>query len=204
MISQKSNPKTKIQRLVVGLFGPQVKAKGVLHVDKSAVSAFCNSVNLGVVLLAELIVLEVALDTARSGRLGENGVTTLDSPGDKSLGQGVSRALSNLVQGLVLGDLLSSSGDLVLGSEGRVGNEENVLGLAVVEELLVGEEGVDLDLVGSGFDGGEGQKLLETGDSPVGDSDGTCLSAALESLHGAPGGLGVLGELVVDHVLRGS
>jgi hypothetical protein len=44
------------------------------------------------------------------------------------------------------------------------------------------------------------EQVLEVGDGPVGDADGLGLAFLVQLLHGAPGGLLVLGQFLVDHV----
>lgn len=58
--------------------------------------------------------------------------------------------------------------------------------VAEVNNLLLGEQGVVLDLVGSGDNGGLGQKFLEELDTVVGNTDGLDLAGANELLHTLP------------------
>lgn len=153
------------------------------------------------VLIGQVGDLEVALN-ARGGRaLGEDSVAAAQTPGDEDLSKGVAAALSDLVEGLVGADGLTSGGDLVLGTKGRVGSREDVVLKAELDELLVGQEGVNLDLVNGGLDLSKGHQLLEAVDGPVGDTNGTGLAASINLLHGAPCGLGVLSEVLLDDVL---
>jgi hypothetical protein len=58
--------------------------------------------------------------------------------------------------------------------------------VAEVDNLLLGEQGVVLDLVGSGDNGGLGQKFLEELDTVVGNTDGLDLAGANKLLHALP------------------
>ena len=153
------------------------------------------------VLLAELGDLPVALDAAGRRALGQDNVSALQTPCKQDLSEIVTAALRNLVKALVLADRLAGAGDLVLGAERRVGGGQDVILQAELNELLVGEEGVDFDLVDVGLDLGDLQELLEALDGPVGDTDGVGLARLVELLHCAPCGLGVLGEVLLDNVL---
>lgn len=179
-----------------GLLGPDVVAEGVLHVDETEVTALGDSVDSGEVFVAELNALKVGLNTRGVGALGENNVAAAQTPGNEDLGEGVTALLGDLVQSLVVTDPLTGGGDLVLRAQGRVGNGQNVLGEAVLDQLLVGEEGVNLDLVDVRRHLGELGHLLEAGDGPVGDTNGLGLALLINLLHGAPCGLGVLGEIL--------
>lgn len=58
--------------------------------------------------------------------------------------------------------------------------------VAEVDNLLLGEQRVVLDLVGSGDNGGLGQKFLEELDAVVRNTDGLDLAGADELLHALP------------------
>jgi len=117
------------------------------------------------------------------------------------LGKGVSTLLGDLVKDGVGVDLLTSGRNLVLGTERRVSGRHDVLGEAVIDQLGVGQEGVNLDLVDGGLDLGERQELLQTINGPVGYTNGLGLARCVDLLHGSPGGLGVLGQLLLDDIL---
>jgi hypothetical protein len=183
------------------LLGPDVVAKVLLHVDEAGVAALGDLVDGLKVLVGELDGLEVALDARRGRALGQDDVAAADAPGDQDLGQSVAALLGDGVEGRVGVDLLAGGGDLVLGAEGRVGGGQDLVVEAELHELVVGQEGVDFDLVDGRLDGAPREQVLEVGDGPVGDADGLGLALLVQLLHGAPGGLVVLGELLLDHVL---
>lgn len=58
--------------------------------------------------------------------------------------------------------------------------------VAEVDNLLLREQGVVLDLVGSGNNGGLGQEFLEELDTVVGNTDGLDLAGADELFHALP------------------
>lgn len=151
--------------------------------------------------IGELNALEVGLNALGVGALGENDVATAQTPGNKNLSKGVAALLGDLVQSLVLADPLTGGGNLVLRAQRRVGHGHNVLGEAVLHQLLVGQEGVNLDLVGVRHDLGELGHLLKVGNGPVGDTNGPGLAILINLLHSAPCGLGVLGQVLENDVL---
>lgn len=144
---------------------------------------------------------EVGLDAAGRRALGQDGVAPLQAPAQQDLGERVPAAVGDLVEGHVGADLLARVGDLVLGAQGRVRLGQDAVLQAELDEVVVGEEGVDLDLVDGGLDLGEGEELLQAFDGPVGDTDSLDLARLVELLDDAPRGLWVLGELLVDDVL---
>lgn len=75
--------------------------------------------------------------------------------------------------------------------------------LAEFQELELGQEGVDFDLVYGGGDPCDGEELLEVRDCEVGDTDGAGEAAVLEGFKRPPGGGWVEGEFFFDNVLRG-
>ena len=165
-------------------------------------AALSNLVHSLEISVAELDALEVGHNTLGVGALGEHNVAAAETPGNQDLGQGVAALLGNLVQGLVLADLLASGGDLVLGAQRGVGLGQDVLGETVVDELGVGEEGVDFDLVDVRLDLGELGHGLHLRDGPVGDTNGLGEALLVEGLHGAPGLFVVLGQVLEDNVLE--
>jgi len=165
------------------------------------VTALGDGVDSLVVLIRQINALEVGLYTGRVTTLGQHDVATAQTPCDEDLGESIAALLSNVVEGLVLADTLASGGDLVLRAEGRVGGGQDVVVEAVLHQLIVGEEGVDLDLVDLRLHLGELEELLEVGDVPVRDTNGAGLAVFVDLLHCAPGGLGVLGQVVEDNVL---
>ena len=104
------------RHVVGGLFGPDVVAEGILHVDKAEVTALGHLVHSLEFGIGQLDALEVGLDALGVGRLGENDVAAAQTPGDQDLGEGVAALLGDLEQGLVLGHTLTGGGDLVSGS----------------------------------------------------------------------------------------
>lgn len=58
--------------------------------------------------------------------------------------------------------------------------------VAEVDNLLLGEQGVVLDLVGSGDNSGLGHEFLKELDTVVGNTDGLDLAGANELLHSLP------------------
>ena len=189
------------RKVLGGLLGPDVVAKGVLHVDETEVTALGHLVDGLKVGIAELDALEVGLDTLGVRALGEHNVATAQTPGDQHLGQGVAALLGNLVEGLVLADPLAGGGHLVLRAQRRVGLGHDVVGEAVLHQLLVGQEGVDLDLVEVRLHLGELGHLLQLRDGPVGDTNGLGLAVLVDLLNGAPCRLGVLGQVLEDDIL---
>lgn len=183
-----------------GLLGPHVVSKGILHVDKPSVSALGHAVDGLKVLVRKRGHLEVALDTARGRALGQHSVATSQAPSKQNMRQIMAAALGDLVEGLVSAHLLAGVGYLVLRSKGRVRLGQDVVLQAKLDEGFVGEERVDFDLVDSGLDLGEGHELLEAVNRPVGHADGARLAGLVELLHGAPCGLGVLSEVLLDDV----
>lgn len=164
-------------------------------------TALGDSVDSLVVLIRQVDALEVGLHTGRVTTLGQHNVATAQTPCDEDLGKSVTALLSNLVEGLVLADTLASGRDLVLRAKGRVGSGQDVVLEAVLHQLFVGEEGVDFDLVDLRLDLGELEELLEVGDVPVRDTNGAGLAVFVDLLHCAPGGLGVLSQVMEDDVL---
>jgi len=59
--------------------------------------------------------------------------------------------------------------------------------VAVVNDLLLGQRGVVLDLVGGRDNGGLGQKFLQVLDTVVGDTYSLSFAASYELLHILPG-----------------
>lgn len=151
--------------------------------------------------IAEADALEVGLNALGVGTLGEHTVTTTQTPGNQNLGEGVAALLGNSVQGLVLADTLAGGGDLVLRAQRRVGLGQDVVGEAVLHQLFVGQEGVDLNLVDHRLDLGELGHSLKLGDGPVGHTNGLGLAIGIQLLHGTPCLLVVLGQVLEDHVL---
>lgn len=140
--------------------------------------AISNALDGLEILVRQVGDLEVALDAGWGGALGQNGVAPAETPGDEDLRKGVAAAVGDLVKGLVAADSLASGGDLVLGAQGRVCGGQDVVLQAELDELLVGEEGVDFDLVNGGLDLSERHQLLEAVDGPVGDTNSTGLAAS--------------------------
>lgn len=153
------------------------------------------------VLIRQLDALEVGLHTGRVTTLGQHDVATAQTPCDEDLGQSVAALSRNVVQSLVLAHPFAGRGHLVLRSERRVGRGHDVLAEAVVDEVVVGQEGVDLDLVELRLDLGNLEELLQIRDGPVRNTNGLHLAVFVELLHGSPRGFGVLGQVLEDHVL---
>lgn len=164
-------------------------------------AALSDLVDRLIVRIGELDALEVGLHTSGIAALGQHDVAAAQTPGNQNLGQGVAALGREVVQSLVLADTLASSGDLVLRTERRVGLRHDALGQAVVDQLGVGQEGVDLDLIDMRGDLGERQELLSALNGPVGHTDCAGLAVLVELLHRAPGRFGVLGQVLEDHVL---
>ena len=189
------------RQVLGGLLRPHIVTKGVLHVDKPEVTALGNLVNSLEVGVRQVDALEVGLHTCRVATLGQHNVATAQTPCDENLGQSVAALGRNVVQSLVIADTLTGGRDLVLRAQRRVGSGQDFLLEAVVHQLVVGQEGVDFDLVDLRLDLGELKQLLGVGNSPVGNTNGTDLLILVELLHGSPRGLGVLGKVLEDHVL---
>lgn len=190
-------------RQVLGrLLGPHIVAESVLHVDEAEVAVISDLVDGLEVGFAEGDALEIGLDALGVGALGEHDVAATKTPGNQYLGQGVTALLGNVVQGLVVADALAGRRHLVLRAQRRVGLGHDVLGEAVLHQLLVRQERMDLDLVDLRRYLGEREHLLQLRDGPVGHTDGLGLAVRVQLLHGAPGGLGVFGQVFEDHVLH--
>ena len=184
-----------------GLLRPDIIAKGILHVDEAEVTALGDLVDSLKVLIRQVDELVVGLHTAGVGALGQDDVAAAQTPGDQDLGQGVAALIGDVVQGGVLRDTLTGGRHLVLRAQGRVGGGHDALGEAVLDELVVGQEGVDLDLVEDGLDLGEGEELFGVVDGPVGHTNSASLALFIELLHCSPCRLGVVGQLLEDDVL---
>jgi len=61
---------------------------------------------------------------------------------------------------------------------------------------------VDFDLVDGGLDYGIFEQGLDTLFCEVREADGSCEAFVVQLLHSSPGGLGILGEGLVDHILK--
>ena len=191
-----------LSRQVLGsLLRPHIVTKGVLHVDKPEVTALGNVVDSLEVGVRQVDALEVGLHTSWVATLGQHNVATAQTPGNENLSQSVTTLGRDLVQSLVLADTLTSGRDLVLRAQRRVGSGHDVVLEAVVHQLVVGQEGVDFDLVDLRLDLGELEQLLGVGNSPIGNTNGMDLLILVELLHGSPRRLGVLGKVLEDHVL---
>ncbi len=165
-------------------------------------TALSDLVDSGVVGIGELDALEVGLDARGVGALGEHNVAAAKTPGNQDLGEGVAALLRDVVQGGVLADALAGGGDLVLGSQRRVGLGHDVVLEAVLHQLLVGQEGVDFNLVEVRLDLGVLEELLQAFNGPVGDTDSPGLLVFVQLLHGLPCGLGVFGQVLQNNVLH--
>lgn len=132
------------------------------------------------VLLGELEVegLEVGLDAVGSQRFGEDNVAAGSVPVEEDLSWALAVLLSDLANGRVL--------ELVAAGEGRVGLNGDAVLAAGVDEVLALAEGVYLDLVDGGDNGGLLEKLLNVVGAEVGDTDGADLAEALGSLKSSP------------------
>lgn len=183
------------------LLGPHVVAESVLHIDEAGMPALGNLVDGREVLVAEVDGLEVAVDPAGRRALGEHDVTSPQTPGDQHLSEGVATLFGDAVERGVGVNLLARCGDLVLRAERRVGGGHDVVLEAEVDELRVGQEGVDLNLVELRLDLTPLEHVLEAVDGPVGDANGLDLTALVQLFHRPPRRLRVLGELLLDDVL---
>ncbi len=144
-----------------GLPGPHIVAEYVFHVDEPCMSALGDLLDGFEVCVRELGDLRVALDARGRRALGQHDVAATQPPREQDLRQRVPAAVRDLVERLVRAHLLARRGDLILGSEGRVGLDDDVVGLAELDQLLVRQERMHLDLVDLGLDFGEAQQLLE-------------------------------------------
>ena len=97
--------------------------------------------------------LSVGLNAALGERLGENDVADLQAPTKEDLGRRLAVLVGN---GLDLLTLQSST----LG-HGRVGLNVDTTGNGGLAQLLVGKEGVRLDLVDGRLDAALGQEVVE-------------------------------------------
>lgn len=154
-----------------------------------------------IVGIRQLNALEVGLDTSWVRALGQYNIAAAQTPGYQHLSQSVAALFGDLVQGRVLADALAGGGDLILGAQWRVGLGQDIVLEAVLNEFLVGQEGMNLDLIDVGLDLGELEQLLEPFNGPVRDTNGLGLAFLVELLHCPPCGLGVLGEVFQDDVL---
>lgn len=135
--------------------------------DVVALGRLANLVNGLDGLVIELDLLEVGADARKGDRLGDDAATAGRGaadlgPGEDDLGGGDLVALG---LGEAVGDVLDLGGvdeegqaEAVV-AEGRVGGDVDVLGVAVGDEILLGQLGVALDLV----DGGDDISVLDDG-----------------------------------------
>lgn len=134
-----------------------------------------------VVVVRKLDLLKVGLDARLCDRLGDDRVAALDAPGDEDLcGVGVELVGDGLDLRVVYD--LGLAGEVV--AEGRVGGDVDVVLCAVGDEVVLGEEGVCLDLVDGGGDAGGLDDGVEVLDGKVGDTDRLDLALFLEGEEG--------------------
>lgn len=187
----------------LSLLRPDIIPKRILHIHKPHIPALTNLIHRLKVLITKLDQLRITLNPLRIAALRQHGVSATNTPGNQQLREREPVAMRNSKELLIRADLLIGPGNLVLRAKRRVGDGCDVVRDAVVEELGVRQEGVDLDLVRDGRDLGEGEKLVNVFGGEVGHADGARLAVADELLHRAPGGRRVACEVVVDDVLRG-
>jgi hypothetical protein len=135
--------------------------------DVVALGRLANLVNGLDGLVVELDLLEVGANARGGDRLGDDaasagrGAADL-GPGEDDLGGGDLLALGlgeALGDGLDLGGVDEEGQAEAVVAKGRVGGDVDVLGVAVGEEVLLGQLGVALDLV----DGGDDTGVLDDG-----------------------------------------
>lgn len=139
-----------------------------------------ESINLLDVDLVKLEVeaVQVALDAVGSQALGQDNVAAGGTPVKKDLGRSALVLLGNGDNGGVL--------QLVAASEGRVSLDLDAVLAAQVDEGLALAEGVDLDLVDGGDNGGVVDEALEVGSAEVGDTNRLDLAELLGGFKGTP------------------
>lgn len=127
-----------------------------------------------------------------------NGIdTTSKVPGEDDLRRGHVVALGDVLDDGVLGVLFH----ILAATERTVGLNLDLVGLAIVQQLIVGDSVVDLDLVSSGQDLGRGEELLYSSNIEVTDSDISDLSLLDHLLEVPPRLHDIRGE---DMVLNGT
>lgn len=183
------------------LLGPDIIAKGILHIHKAGMTPLGDLIYGFKLLVGEGDEFGVALNTRGVGALGQHGVAATQAPGNEDLGEGDAFFVGDGVELGVRRDLLAGAGDLVLRAERRVSDGDDVVRQAEVDELGVGEERVNFDLVDSGRDLGVLEQRFKVFDRPVGDADGARFAGFVELFRCAPCWLGIRSELFLDYVL---
>lgn len=110
-----------------------------------------NTINSRKLLIRQRHRLKIRLNTSRIRALRKNHISPPQSPSNQHLRQRTALPLRNPIQRRVLRHPLPRGRDLVLGPQRRVGFHDDVVGLAVLDDFGVWEEGVDFDLVDVGF-----------------------------------------------------
>lgn len=164
----------------------------------SALSNFVDGLEL---LVRQLDLLEVAVNTGGVGALWKHDVATSLTPGNQDLGQSVPALLGDGVQSWVGADLLTGGWDLVLRAQWGVGLRQDLVFEAVIYNLIVGKERMDLNLVDVRGHFSKGKDLFHAGNSEVRQSDSAGLSFFVKVFHSAPRWLGVLGQFMLDDIL---
>lgn len=166
------------------------KLTGVRNVE--TVSFLATNLGNGIASVPvefDILVLEVLGDARGSDGLGDDKVAVVLGPGEDNLGRGDGLAgrFGETLGGLLDDGVVDEKGlaDAVV-AKGTVGSNDNVLGLAELHEVRVGDAGVTLDLVDGGGDTSGVDDGVEVVNGEVGDTDGVNLVLGQLS-HGLPG-----------------
>lgn len=151
-----------------------------------------DAINLLDVLGLELeVAFQVGLNAARGLGLGDDGAAVGDAPGQRHLCAAlVVVFLADFDEGGVLdqlADAFAGAVVFVLVAKGGVLRDVDVVLLVEGVEGVLGEVGVDFDLVGGGWDGDGFDEPFELGSGEVGDADGFAFAALDELFHGFVG-----------------
>ena len=136
-------------------------------------------------ILWQLPDLEIARNARGRNTLGQHNGPSLDAPATQHNTGVHAQSLSHLMhEGVVHSARLTG---LVV-AQGRVGLDEDIFALAVLQQIRLGEVRMGLDLVDSRDDLGLLEEMLQTTDAKVGDTDGPDLACLQQLLHGFVGG----------------
>lgn len=117
-----------------------------------------NLIQTPYILVFELNLLKVLANTARSYRLGNNGVATNLGPGEQHFSRCSIEAFGNSFN-LVVIDKERYASSII--AKGGVGSEEDAFLCAILDEILLDQAGVALYLVGGGGYSSSFDNILE-------------------------------------------
>lgn len=124
--------------------------------------------------------LAVGFDSACCNTLWQCNDTPLCSPGDDDLSRVGAVSLGDRLNKLILQN--GSTGR----AKGRVGLHQDTFALAEFDQVVLGKEGVQFNLVGGGYNLCVGEQLLQVWNAPVGDADSLGLAGCGQLLHELP------------------